>query len=157
MRPAEPTQRPPVASPREAEALVAGLIQLMTALGAVVRQETELLRTSRLRDAAALGDAKTAAARAYVQGLESLKANAIALARWAPASVERLRQAQAGLSEALSINMAVLATARSVSEGIVRSLAVEVEAPRTLTTYGAGRQGLSSRPAATPLMVSKSL
>ena len=41
--------------------------------------------------------------------------------------------------------MAVLATARSVSEGIVRSLATEVAAPRTLTTYGAGGRSHPAR------------
>jgi hypothetical protein len=157
MRPAEPAPRAPVASPREAEALVEGLIGLMNALMRVVRDETELLRASRLREAATLSDAKSDAAKAYVQGLDGLKANAIALARWAPASVDRLKQAQAGLTEALSINMAVLATARSVSEGIVRSLAAEVDAPRTLNTYGVGRQKPAARTSAGPLMVSKSL
>lgn len=157
MRAAEPATKAPVTSPREAEAMVEGLIGLMAALDRVVRDETELLRASRLREAASLTDAKSDAAKAYVQGLETLKSNAIALARWAPASVTRLKQTQATLSEALSINMAVLATARSVSEGIVRSLAAEVDAPRTLNTYGVGRQKPGARPSPGPLMISKSL
>jgi hypothetical protein len=157
MRPAETPTRPPVATPREAEALVEGLIGLIGTLSRVVADETDLLRASRLREAAALCDSKTDAAKAYVQGLEALKSNAIALARWAPASVVRLKQAQASLTDALSVNMAVLATARSVSEGIVRSLAAEVDAPRTLNTYGQGRQRQQARPSAGPLVISKSL
>ncbi|WP_293863750.1 hypothetical protein [uncultured Alsobacter sp.] len=157
MRPAEPAPKAAVTSPRDAEAMVEALIGLMGSLNRVVLDETELLRASRLREAATLADAKSDAAKAYVQGLDALKSNAIALARWAPASVARLKQAQASLAEALSVNMAVLATARSVSEGIVRSLAAEVDAPRTLNTYGQGRQRPASRQSPGPLMISKSL
>jgi hypothetical protein len=147
---------PPIASPRDAERLAEKLIGLMAVLEDVVGRETDLLRAARLKDATALAQAKTDAARDYVHGLEALKTNAIALARWAPGSVDQLRKAQSRLSDALAVNMTVLATARSVSEGIVRSLASELAAPRTLNTYGAGRAG-SSRPAATSLLISRSL
>lgn len=157
MQAADPHARPMVASPKDAESLANGLIQGMARLREILASETELLRAARLREAATLGDAKSAAAKAYVQGLETLRANAIALARWAPASVDRLRRAQAELTDALTVNMAVLATARSVSEGIVRSLAAEVEAPRTLNTYGVRRPNAGPRPSAAPLLVSKSL
>ena len=61
-----------------------------------------------------------------------------------------------GAALLMMLAMTVLATARSVSEGIVRSLATEIAAPRTLTTYGAGRTP-AQRPAATSLMISRSL
>ncbi|MHB2168822.1 hypothetical protein [Alsobacter sp. R-9] len=164
MRPQEPRQPDPrpagppaVGTPREAEALAERLIVLMAALEDVVGRETALLRQSRLKEATDLAQAKSEAARDYVHGLEALKINAIAMARWAPAAVERLRKAQARLSDALTVNMTVLATARSVSEGIVRSLASELAAPRTLTTYGAGRPASSTKPAATSLLISRSL
>lgn len=147
---------PPVGSPQDAERLADRLIGLMTVLEDVVGRETALLRSARLKDATELAQSKTDAARDYVHGLEALKTNAIALARWAPGSVDRLRKAQSRLSDALAVNMTVLATARSVSEGIVRSLASELAAPRTLNTYGAGRSG-TSKPAATSLLISRSL
>jgi hypothetical protein len=159
MAPADRPHQPVVASQREADQFVDGIIAVMQRLDGIVSQETDLLKAYRLRDAAGLGDAKTDAAKHYVQALDRLKANAIALARWAPASVQRLKGAQRRLAETLDVNMAVLATARSVSEGIIRNLATEVAAPRTLTTYGAG--GRAAAPArtgaATPLMVSKTL
>ncbi len=154
--PASPSASAPIASPKDAERLAERLIGLMAALEDVVGRETDLLRAARLKDATDLAQAKSDAARDYVHGLEALKTNAIALARWAPGSVDRLRKAQARLSDALAINMTVLATARSVSEGIVRSLASELAAPKTLTTYGAGRPA-TPRPAATSLLISRSL
>ena len=81
-----------------------------------------------------LAQAKSEAARDYVHGLEALKSNAIALARWAPGSVDRLRKAQARLSDALTVNMTVLATARSVSESIVRTLATGIYTDSNLAT-----------------------
>ena len=151
---AAPEQRPipTVSGPADAESLAAAIVEQITALERIIAEETDLLKTSRLRDAAALSGAKSDAARQYVHGLDALKANAIALARWSPQGVARLKAAQARLAEALGVNMAVLATARSVSEGIVRSLATEVAAPRTLTTYGAGgRSGQGTRQGTTRL------
>jgi hypothetical protein len=150
--------QPSIAGEQDAQLLVARIIAVMEALQGVVSRETDLLKSYKLREAASLGEAKTEAARQYVHALDLLKSNAIALARWAPSAVARLKKTQAALADALSINMAVLATARSVSEGIIRNLAADVAAPRMLNTYGAGgRAAAPSRPAATPLMVSKSL
>lgn len=155
---AERMSQPVVANQRDADQLVDGIIAVMSQLDEVVSRETDLLRAYKLREAAALGAAKTDASKNYVHALDRLKSNAIALARWAPASVARLKTAQARLGETLNLNMAVLATARSVSEGIIRNLATEVAAPHTLSTYGAGgRAAAPPRPGATPLMVSKSL
>jgi hypothetical protein len=157
---ATPEQRPTpaVSGPADAESLVAAIVEQITTLERIIQEETGLLKASRLRDAAALSGTKSDAARHYVHALESLKANAIALARWSPQGVARLKAAQARLADALSVNMAVLATARSVSEGIVRSLASEVAAPKTLNTYGAGgKSATGTRQTATPLMVSRSL
>lgn len=158
MQRAERHMQPVIGNARDAEHLVGGIIEVMVRLTEIVSRETDLLKTYRLRDAATLSDAKADAGRNYVQALEQLKGNAIALARWAPAAVARLKASQTVLADALSVNMAVLATARSVSEGIVRNLATDVAAPRTLNTYGAGGRAASpSRAAATPLIISKSL
>ena len=151
--------QPAVGNQREAEYLADGIIEVMGKLNEVVTRETDLLKAYRLHDAAALAEAKTAAAHHYVQALGLLKSNAIALARWAPRAVARLKVAQGRLGDTLNVNMAVLATTRSVSEGIIRTLATEVAAPLTLSTYGAGGRAAppSRSAAATPLMVSRSL
>lgn len=159
MTAAERVLQPVVASQRDADQLVDGIIAVMSQLDEIVGRETDLLRAYKLRDAAALGAAKTDASKSYVHALDRLKSNAIALARWSPASVARLKTAQARLGETLNLNMAVLATARSVSEGIIRNLATEVAAPHTLSTYGAGgRTSAPTRnPSTAPLMVSRNL
>lgn len=151
--------QPSVSNQREAEHLVDGIIDVMGKLHEVVTRETDLLKAYRLRDAAALGEAKTVASHHYVQALGLLKANAIALARWAPKAVARLKVAQGRLGDSLNVNMAVLATTRSVSEGIIRTLATEVAAPTTLSTYGAGGRATppSRSSSATPLMVSRTM
>ncbi len=157
---AHPDHRPQatLSGPADAEDFARQVIERIETLERVIREETELLKGSRLREASALEPAKSDAARSYVHMLEALKANAIALARWSPPAVARIKAAQARLSDVLSVNMAVLATARSVSETIVRSLASEVAAPRTLTTYGArGGTAQAGTAGATPLMVSRSL
>ena len=138
MQRAERPLPPNVTSRGEAEQLARAVGEAMARLEAVVAEETRLLKEYKLVDALELMSPKSEAGKAYVQALDLLKANAVALGRWAPAMVQDLKRAQARLTDVLNVNMAVLATARSVSEGIVRSLATEVAAPRTLTTYGAG-------------------
>ena len=109
---AERPQQPVIATARDAEHLVSSILEAMTHLCEVVSKETHLLKSYRLREAATLADAKAEAGRQYVQALEQLKGNAIALARWAPMAVARLKASQSVLSDLLSVNMAVLATAR---------------------------------------------
>jgi hypothetical protein len=155
MQPERPLPRP-IGSAAEAQAFATDFIETMGRLERVIQEETALLKESRLNEAAALAPAKTDASRNYVRGLEALRSNAVALARWNPDGVARLKKAQASLSDALSVNMAVLATARTVSETIVRSLAQEVAAPRTLNTYGAAGRA-TSRAATTPLVIARNL
>ena len=146
-----------IAGQADAEAFAGSVIATVALLERVLGEETALLKASRIRDASGLAQAKTDAARNYVHALEAVKDNGVALARWAPAAVARLKQAQAKLTAAVELNLTVLATARSVSEGIMRTLAREVEAPRTLTTYGAGGRGSTPARASTPpLVVSRS-
>ncbi|GGH26510.1 hypothetical protein GCM10007036_34360 [Alsobacter metallidurans] len=147
-----------IASAADAERFAGQMIDVMQTLERIIGEETALLKHSRLREATTLTQAKTDASRHYVHALEALRANAVALARWAPAAVPKLKAVQRSLSDAVQINMAVIATTRSVSESIVRTLAQQVAAPRTLTTYGAaGAAAKPNRPVATPLLVSRSL
>ena len=158
MQRAERLLPPNVVSRDDAEQLALLVGEAMARLEAVVAEETRLLKDYNLVDALELMSPKSEAGRGYVQALDMLKANAVALGRWAPAMVQDLKRAQARLTDVLNVNMAVLATARSVSEGIVRSLATEVAAPRTLTTYGAGGRAMTPpRSSATPLTISRSL
>jgi hypothetical protein len=149
----------PVQSAEEARMLAGELALAMSGLEAVLGEETDLLKASDLKRAAALMERKSEAGRRYVAALEAVKLNAIALARWVPAEVAALKRAQESLSTAIALNMTVLATAKAVSESIVRSLAREIAAPRQLTTYGmAGTMASAGRdPRGTPLVLSRRL
>ncbi len=136
--PAETPVQPPVriADKPSAESFLAGLAGTMRALEAVMAQETAGVRAGRLREAMAGNGHKAELAAAYLQGLEAAKANAVALKRLAPAGFEALREAQRAFAATVETNQTVLATARTVSEGLMRSLAEELGRARTPSTYG---------------------
>ncbi|MGU3361932.1 hypothetical protein ACLBWX_16500 [Methylobacterium sp. M6A4_1b] len=154
---------PPRVSDRAgATALVAGVIASLEALETVLARESDHIRVGRLREGLAETERKTALAAAYFQGLEATKANAIALARFAPEGIATLKAAHARFTQALETNQAVLATARTVSEGLVKTLADEIGRTRTPTIYGRPSQAPSpySRSGAArsqPLVLSRSL
>ena len=120
-----------------AEALVAEVSAAMQALEAVLAEESEAVRAGRLREGVADPDRKGALAAAYMQRLETVKANAVALARFAPQGVERLRTEHRRFTAAVEANQAVLGTARSVAEGLIKALAAEMGKASTPTVYGA--------------------
>ena len=119
-----------------AEDFVAGLLATMRDLEAALARESEGVRAGRLADALSGAEAKAALASAYMNGLEAAKANAIALARFAPSGIEALKTAHRRFAGVVEANQAVLATARSVSEGLVKTLAEEIGRARTPTVYG---------------------
>jgi len=119
-----------------AGALVARVMETLTALEAVLARESDHIRVGRLREGLAEAERKTSLSAAYLQGLETVKANAIALTRFAPEGIETLKAAHRRFTQAVETNQMVLATARSVSEGLVKSLAEEVGRARAPTIYG---------------------
>ena len=115
---------------------VRDLLATMDALEGVLTRESEGVRAGRIAQALAESAPKSELASAYMNGLEAAKANAIALARFAPEGVDALKAAQHRFAAAVETNQQVLATARAVSEGLVKSLAEEVAKTRTPTVYG---------------------
>ena len=77
-------------------------------------------------------------ALSYLRGLEAVKANAVALARFAPEAVDGLRAAHAGFGRTVEENRIVLATARAVSEGLIKSLSEEITRVGWVKEVGAG-------------------
>lgn len=143
-----------------AEALVAGILANMSALKAVLDEEAEHIRAGRLKAGVVAAEPKTELAAAYMQGLEAAKANAVAMARLYPQGVENLREAHRNFTKAVEANQAVLASARTVCEGLIRSLADDLAKARTPASYGAARAapspyGRGNRSG--PLVVSRSL
>ncbi|MDF2601719.1 MAG: hypothetical protein K0Q54_4542 [Methylobacterium brachiatum] len=119
-----------------AEALVGGVLANMAALEAVLAVEAAHVRAGRLREGLAAAEPKAALAAAYMQGLEVAKANAVALKRFNPDGVETLRAAHRRFTAAVEANQSVLDSARSVSEGLIKSLADEIGRAQVPSGYG---------------------
>lgn len=148
--------RPKVTRPEEAETLVASAITALDALEPLIEQETELFRKGQVREALALAMAKNEAAQSYTRCLEVLKSNAIAIGRFQPPSLAGLRSRHESFARLMSLNMAVVATARTVSEGLMRDLADTLGQNASPKTYLRG--GGTHRKAGTaPLALSKAV
>jgi hypothetical protein len=141
----------------DAERLVNGVLAAMGELAAVLEAETAHVRLGRLRDGLAGQARKAELAGAYAKALEAVKANAVALARFSPEALARLRDAHAGFARVVEANQGVLATARAVSEGIIRDLSAEVDRAARPQGYAPGGAPAPRLPRATPLVVAKSL
>lgn len=159
-RPETPDTRLRVTMPEEATALVDGVIESLTALAHVVGEETQLVRDGRLAEALERETRKSELAGAYMKGLEQVKANAVALARFSPEGITRLKAAHLEFQDLIETNQAVLATARAVSESIMRDLATQCGTQTRASGYGptaAANMAAFRRPAAGPMVVSKRL
>lgn len=153
-------ERPRVGTPQEAQALIDTVLETLGALSHVVGEETELVRAGRLPDAMEREQRKTELAGIYMRGVEQVKLNAVALARFVPEQVKRLKAAHLAFQDLIETNQIVLATARAVSESIVRDLAGEANKPMRAAGYGPAAtlgNAAYARPNAGPLMVSRSL
>ena len=139
----------------DAEALVAGVLAAMRGLEAALEEETAHVRVGRIRDGLAPEVRKSELAAGYMRALESVKANAVALARFAPDAVEKLKTAHGGFARTVEENRIVLATARAVSEGLVRSLSDEIARASRPASYAPAGPARGAR--AEPLVVSRSL
>jgi hypothetical protein len=147
-----------VTTREEAERLVAGVLDGLAQLEKILEVETANLRAGRINDALAHGERKGELTGAYLRGLEAVKANAVALARFAPANLERLKTAHGSFGRVVEVNQVVLATARAVSESIVKGISDEMNrasAPQGYAPpgdYGGGRPK-----SGTPLVLSRQL
>jgi hypothetical protein len=78
-----------VSTPEDASRLVSEVAGTMALLLGVVERETVLLSAGRLREGLSEERAKSELAAAFMIGLERLKGNAVALARFVPTSSTR--------------------------------------------------------------------
>lgn len=136
MAPQAEPRRIQVADRAQAEGLVRELGRVMAGLEEILRQETELLGRGRIRAALALETRKQELAGAYLKGLEAVKANMVALARLVPAGIAELKAAHGQFRAVVDQNQTVLATARAVSEGLVRGVAEEMARQSRPAGYG---------------------
>ncbi len=142
----------------EAEAAIAQVAQLIEKLTGIVEQETALVHAGKVRNAAALGTAKSELAGQLYTGGERLKANAKFLMKAAPAAAATLNRLQARFRAALQKNMIVLATSHAVSEGIVRRLSGDLARKASPQVYGATGRAVTPNPKhGKPLAISRTL
>lgn len=133
--PAGPVER--LLRPDQATAFCDALAETVDALIRVLDEESKLVRSAQLSDAAVLQAKKSALSAQYGGQLQVLKHNAANMRDLSPEGVERLRRRQNALEEALQANMTVLATARTVSETLIRGIAANAAEKRGgPTVYG---------------------
>ncbi|MCR4521162.1 MULTISPECIES: hypothetical protein [Bosea] len=153
-------ERPRIADALSARALVEAVLEALGALSHLVGEETELVRAGRLPEAMTREPRKTELAGIYMRGVEQVKLNAVALARFVPDQVKRLKDAHLAFQSLIETNQIVLATARAVSESIVRDLAADANKPMRANGYGPAATvgaGVFARPNSGPLVVSRRL
>ena len=153
-------ERPRIADALSARALVEAVLEALGSLSHLVGEETELVRAGRLPEAMSREPRKTELAGIYMRGVEQVKLNAVALARFVPDQVKRLKEAQLALQSLIETNQSVLATARAVSESVIRDLAADANKPMRANGYGPAASvgaGAFARPNSGPLVVSRRL
>jgi hypothetical protein len=149
---------PAIASKAEATAVMIEIRNLMIELCEIVEEETALVRAGRLTSAARVADRKSELARAFMHHASRMRASTRHLARATPQLRDALRQQHEQFRAKLQINLTVLATARAVSEGILRGVSNEMARRSTVQTYGAsGRHHIQTRRPTTPIALSRSL
>ena len=145
-----------VLSRADAQALVDGVLAVMAELQGVLEAETAHVRVGRIREGLAEEARKGELSAAYLRALEGVKANAVALARFAPEALDRLKAAHGRFGAAVQTNQTVLATARAVCESLVRSVSAELNRSAQPQVYApAGRTATAAR--SEPLLVSRRL
>ena len=132
-----PEIRARITNAADAEALVANTLDALDCLQPLVERETQSLREGRITDALALADAKAEAGKRYTALIDTLKSNAIAMGRFRPSGLALLKQRHRAFSDMLALNAAVLTTARTVSESIIRELSAEIGGSTSPQGYGA--------------------
>lgn len=154
------TEPAPVADPTGAAALAADALAVMTELEGVLARETEHVRAGRLKEGLADDGRKADLSVRYMRSVAALRANAVALARFAPTEVARLKAAHTRFAGVVQTNQTVLATARTVSEGLIREISDALKKDATPQVYGdrrAAGYGGHGAPRSAPLVLSRSL
>ncbi|TVR08132.1 MAG: hypothetical protein EA385_10845 [Salinarimonadaceae bacterium] len=151
--PQQPQRR--VANPADAQGLITDIRATMAALEKILAVETEHVRVGRVSEGLADESRKAELTSTYIRGLEALKANAVALARFAPEGLEILKRDHEAFARVIETNQIVLATARAVSEGLIKGVAEELGRGAQTQGYRPAGAPLTRAPAASPVLVSK--
>jgi len=147
-----------IQSAADAEALIGHFGDVMASLLHILEEETQLVRAGRISEVARIEPEKADLARRYLADAALVKGNGSYLARELPQEFDALRQQHDDFRALLDINLAVLATAHAVSEGIIRGVAGELARKAAPHTYAAtGRPTVSTARAAQPISLSRTI
>ncbi|GGE40547.1 hypothetical protein GCM10007276_17370 [Agaricicola taiwanensis] len=150
-------QQPAIESALDAESVLRQISDTVERLHLIVQRETELMRASRLVEAAGLEEEKRVLAGEYQRHIELVRRHSERISSLAPQSIADLRSRHENFQADLEVNLAVLGTARAVAEDIMRTVASRVgQQHQGPATYGASGTA-SNKAQAAPLSVSRSL
>ena len=134
------------------------LTDVMEQLLRVLDEETALVRAGRLSEVGRLEAGKAELSQLYLRDAARVKASAAYLANELSEQFNALRTRHDTFHAVLQINLAVLATAHAVSEGIIRGVAGEFTRKAAPQTYGVtGRASAPSTRVAQPMALSRTL
>lgn len=141
-----------------AEQLLVDTLAAMASLQTALDLEADRLAAGQIRAGLAEATQKSELGAAYLLRLQVCKANVVALARFAPDLLSVFRAAQDTFMRAVERNLQVVGTARAVAEGLVKSLATEVQQSRQVGGYSRpqARPGPPPRASSVPLVFSGS-
>lgn len=146
--------RPPLTVAEAAERLER-LADTVTRLTGVIVEETRLLRAGSYDAAGALERTKGELSGRYMLDIDSVAASAQAVSAQPADKLAAIESLHVTFREALDENLAVLGTARSVAESLLRGVSEELGARQAPKTYGAQGGAYASRPAAAPMAISR--
>jgi hypothetical protein len=148
----------PITTATEAEIAIDDLNVLLEELSGLLDRETALVRAGRIRSAIAIEPVKKDLTGKLFACGERLKASAKFVLQAVPVRCAALKDVQEAFHAVLQRNMAVLATAHAVSEGIVRRLSEELARKSAPQVYGASGRAAAPNPKhGRPLAVSRTL
>jgi hypothetical protein len=130
--------RPIVRTAEEAVTLTNAALDAMDVLQPILERETALLAEGETAQALSLTADKDLAAQSYITLVEAVKANTIALQRLRPDAIALIKERHLDFEAVMNRNLAVLSTARSVAESIMREVSAEVAKAASPQAYGPG-------------------
>ncbi|GLK76587.1 hypothetical protein GCM10008171_18410 [Methylopila jiangsuensis] len=150
--PAAPA-RPKLGVPETAERL-SRLAATMARLTEVISEETRLVRAGAYQAAGALETSKGELSSRYMLDIGAVSASRESLAAQPQEQLAEIERLHVTFRAALEENLAVLGTARSVAESLMRGVSEELAARETPRTYGADAAARLRAPSA-PVALSR--
>lgn len=121
----------------------------MDSLIDTLEQETSLIRGGKVMEASELQLKKAGLSDIYVKAILYARKQSAELKRFAPAATNQLQRRHEEFKALLRINMAVLMTAKEVSEDLVKNVSKTVGKGERPSTYG--RPGTVTPPITNPV------